>query len=192
MRGKAGHTRDIMDLRLYDASGFDRGAPCWKEAMWRVCQGLFFQPLWFMPSAVRVFWLRCFGAKIGQRVVIRAGVNIHFPWRLTLGDDVWLGEEVMILTLDRVTIDSNVCISQRAFLCTGSHDFRKKSFDLVTRAIHVEKGVWVAAQAFIGPGVVVGEGSVVSAGAVVLENVAPWKKIRGNPAVVVGDVAVPA
>lgn len=160
--------------------------------MWRVCQGLFFQPLWFMPSAVRVFWLRCFGAKIGQRVVIRAGVNIHFPWRLTLGDDVWLGEEVMILTLDRVTIDSNVCISQRAFLCTGSHDFRKKSFDLVTRAIHVEKGVWVAAQAFIGPGVVVGEGSVVSAGAVVLENVAPWKKIRGNPAAVVGDIAVPA
>jgi putative colanic acid biosynthesis acetyltransferase WcaF len=178
---KAGHSQE-MDLSRYDASAFDRGAPFWKEALWRVCQGLFFQPLWFIPSGLRVFWLRCFGAEIGERVIIRAGVNIHFPWRLKLGDDVWLGEEVMILTLDRVTIDSNVCISQRTFLCTGSHDSRKESFDLITRPIHVEEGCWIAAQSFVGPGVVIGRGSVVSAGSVVLRTVQPGQKVQGNPA----------
>lgn len=137
-----------------------------------------------MPSSVRVFWLRCFGAEIGERVVIRAGVNVHFPWRLKLGNDVWLGEEVMILSLDRVIIDSNVCVSQRAFLCTGSHDFKKGTFDLITRPIHVEEGSWIAAQSFIGPGVVVGKGAVVTAGSVVLRSVPAGGKVCGNPAVI--------
>jgi putative colanic acid biosynthesis acetyltransferase WcaF len=180
----------MMDLSRYDASGFDRGSSCFKEALWRLCQGLFFQPLWFMPSGVRVFWLRVFGAKIGRRAVIRAGVNIHFPWRLTLGNDVWLGEEVMILNLASVTLESNVCVSQRAFLCTGSHDFRKSSFDLITQPIVVREGSWVAAQSFVGPGVVIGSGAVVSAGSVVFREVPAGKKVQGNPAQVVGDVVV--
>ena len=98
---------------------------------------------------------------------------------------MWLGEEVIVLSLAPVVIESNVCISQRAFLCTGSHDFRAPNFDLITQPITVRAGSWVAAQAFIAPGVEIGAGSMVAAGSVVSENVPPKTLVRGNPAVIV-------
>ena len=138
----------------------------WKEALWWVARSVFFAPWLPVPSAVKVAVLRGFGAKVGKCVVIRSRVNITFPWKLELGDHVWIGDEVMILSLDRVVIGSNVCISQRAFLCTGSHDFSKETFDLITRPIEIGDGCWVAAQAFVGPGAVLPQGTMVKAGEV--------------------------
>ena len=117
-------------------------------------------------------------------MVIRANVNITFPWRLTLGDHVWLGEEVTILSLATVTIESNVCVSQRAYLCTGSHNFRSPTFDLQTKPVTLHSGCWVAAQAFVGPGVEIGSGSVISAGSILMESVPARSFVRGNPATV--------
>ena len=174
-----------MQLRNYTTGGFQRGQPWWFEAGWLAVKWLFFLNPVPWPSILRVELLRAFGARIGERVVIRSHVNITFPWRFQVGDDVWLGEEVIVLSLAPVVIESNVCISQRAFLCTGSHDFRAPNFDLITRPITVRAGSWVAAQAFIAPGVEIGEGSMVAAGSVVSENVPPKTQVRGNPAVVV-------
>ncbi len=115
-------------------------------------------------------------------MVVRANVNISFPWRLRIGGHVWIGEDVGILSLAPVTIESNVCISQRAYLCTGSHDFRREDFKLKVAPITVRTGSWIAAVAFVGPGVEVGTGAVVSAGSVVFENVPPNTVVRGNPA----------
>src|SRR6266404_1851800 len=152
-----------MDLSIYDNSDFDRGAPRWKEAAWVLIRCLFFQNPLPWPSALRVALLRAFGANIGNGVVIRANVNISFPWRLAVGNHVWIGEDVGILSLAQVTIESNVCISQRAYLCTGSHDFRKDDFKLKVAPIVVRSGSWIAAMAFIAPGVEIGAGAVVSA-----------------------------
>jgi putative colanic acid biosynthesis acetyltransferase WcaF len=124
-------------------------------------------------------------------VVIRPQVNITFPWRFSVGDDVWIGEEALILSLAPVTLESDICISQRAFLCTGSHDFRAPAFDLVTKPIIIRKGCWIAAQAFIAPGVEIGPGSMVSAGSVVLASVPPGTLVRGNPAAVVKEWKAP-
>ena len=114
--------------------------------------------------------------------MIRSRVNITFPWRLEIGDNVWMGDEVFILSLAPVKIGSNVCLSQRAFLCTGSHDFRKESFDLITKAITVEDGCWIGAQAFVGPGVTMGQGSRCLAGAVVVNDVEAGTTVGGVPA----------
>ena len=121
-------------------------------------------------------------------MVVRANVNISFPWRLRIGDHVWIGEDVGILSLAPVTIESNVCISQRAYLCTGSHDFRREDFKLRVDPITVRTGSWVAAAAFVGPGVEVGAGAVVAAGSVVFENVSPNTLVQGNPARVISQV----
>ena len=177
-----------MDLSIYDNSDFDRGAPRWKEALWVTVRILFFQTAIPWPSTFRVALLRAFGAKIGRGVVIRANVNISFPWRLTIGNDVWIGEDVGILTLAPVTIESNVCISQRAYLCTGSHDFRREDFKLQVAPITVREGSWIAAACFIAPGIEIGSGAIVSAGSVVFENVAPKTFVRGNPAEVVSEM----
>jgi putative colanic acid biosynthesis acetyltransferase WcaF len=174
-----------MQLRHYTTGGFQRGRPWWFEALWLAARWLFFLPPVPWPSSWRAGLLRAFGARIGERVVIRSGVNITFPWRLEVGDDVWFGEEVIVLSLAPVVIESNVCLSQRAFLCTGSHDFKAAQFDLITKPITIRAGSWVAAQAFIAPGVEIGAGSMVAAGSVVSENVPPKSLVRGNPAAVV-------
>lgn len=171
-----------MNLAVYDNSDFDRGAPRWKEAVWILVRCIFFQNPLPWPSSLRVALLRAFGATIGDDVVMRANVNVSFPWRLTLGDHVWIGEDVGILSLAQVTIESNVCISQRAYLCTGSHDFRREDFKLKVAPIVVRAGSWIAAAAFIAPGVEIGAGSVVSAGSVVFTNVPEGSFVRGNPA----------
>jgi len=175
--------KSTISLKNYSTGSFDRGAAGWKEALWFVVKCLFFLNPLPWPSALRVALLRAFGAEIGRGVVVRANAHITFPWRLTVGDDVWIGEEVFILSLAPVVIGSNVSISQRAFLCTGSHNFRAHGFDLVTKPINVAHGSWIAAQAFIGPGVSIGQGSMICAGSVVTGNVPPRTMARGNPAV---------
>jgi len=171
-----------VNLAIYDNSDFDRGAPRWKEALWVACRCLFFQNPVPWPSAWRVALLRAFGAKVGNGVVIRSNVNISHPWRLALGDHVWIGEDAGILSLAQVNIGSNVCISQRAYLCTGSHDFRREDFALKVAPITIQDGAWIAAMSFIGPGVDIGSGTVVAAGSVVFRSVPAHAIVRGNPA----------
>jgi putative colanic acid biosynthesis acetyltransferase WcaF len=171
-----------MNLSTFSAAGFDRGAPRWKELLWVIIKCLFFLPSWPLPSKFRCTLLRLFGAEIGRGVVIRSKVNVWFPWRLTVGDHVWLGEDVFILNLAQVTIESDVCVSQRTFLCTGSHDFRRDDFALITKPIIIRKSSWIAANSFVGPGTEIESGSVVSAGSVVLRDVPANSIVQGNPA----------
>ncbi len=170
----------MLDLCSFDNSAFDRGAPLWKEALWWLVRSLLFAPWFPVPSALKRGALRAFGAKVGGGVVIRSRVNVTFPWRLEIGDGVWIGDEVLILSLDRVSIGANSCISQRAFLCTGSHDFSKPSFDLRTRPIVIGEGCWIGACSFVAPGVSFGPGSRCCAGAVVTKNLVPGEDARGG------------
>lgn len=173
---------NFIDLSRFSSRQFDRGTSRLKEALWIVVKNLFFLTPWPWPSALRAGLLRMFGAKVGRGVVIRARVNITFPWRLELGDYVWLGEEVLILSLAQVKIASHVCISQRSFLCTGSHDFKAVTFDLKTAPIVVQTGAWIAAQCFVGPGVEIGANSLMAAGCVLTKPVPEKSFVTGNPA----------
>ena len=172
----------MIDLKRYENASYQRGAPRWKEVAWWVVRSLLFAPFFPVPSSFKVAALRLFGAKVGNGVVIRSRVNITMPWRLTVGDHVWIGDEVMILALEQVTIGAHVCLSQRAFLCTGSHDFSKEGFDLITAPITIEDHSWVCAQAFVGPGIIMEKGSRCLAGAVVVKDVPRQTTVCGIPA----------
>ncbi|MDB4432933.1 WcaF family extracellular polysaccharide biosynthesis acetyltransferase [Akkermansiaceae bacterium] len=172
----------MIDLSKFDNSNYQRGVPRWKEALWWVLRSLLFARSLPVPSSIKVAALRFMGARVGEGVVIRSRVNITMPWRLRIGDHVWIGDEVMILSLAGVTIGSHSCLSQRAFLCTGSHDFSKESFDLITREIKIGKRCWIGAQAFIGPGVVMRRASRCLAGAVVVKEVKEGQVVGGVPA----------
>lgn len=165
--------RDSIQLDQFNNSDFDRGASRFKEGLWLLTRSLFFMSSLPLPSAFRSWLLRRFGAVVGKGVVIRSRVNITFPWRVTIGDHVWIAEEVLILSLANVTIGSHVCISQRAFLCTGSHDFDVPSFDLITEPIKINDHSWVAASAFVGPGTEVPSNTLVKAGSVITKSSYP-------------------
>jgi putative colanic acid biosynthesis acetyltransferase WcaF len=172
-----------VNLANYSPAGFDRGAGVFRELLWVVASFLLFRLCPFKFSLLKCAVLRSFGARVGNGVVLKPNLRITFPWKLTLGNHVWLGEECWILNLAPVTIGDHVCISQRAFLCTGNHNYKSPSFDLITKPIRVERGAWIGANAFVGPGVTVGTHAVASAGSVVTKDVPAYGIVQGNPAV---------
>ena len=172
-----------VDLSSYSAAHFDRGAGVLKEGLWLIVSLVLFRLCPFSFSALKRRMLRAFGARIGRNVTIKPQVKITFPWKLEIGDHVWLGEECWLLNLERITIGNNVCISQRAFLCTGNHNYKSPTFDLITKPVTVEDGAWIGASAWVGPGVTVGNHAVLAAGSVATKALEPWGIYQGNPAV---------
>ncbi len=174
--------RNGVDLARFNTGRFERGGGRFKEALWVVVSLVLFRACPVKLSRVKVAVLRWFGAKVGRGVVLKPDVKITFPWKLTLGDRVWLGEECWLLNLAPIAIGDNVCISQRAFLCTGNHDYTSPTFDLVTKPIRVESGAWIGAGAFVGPGVNVGTHAVLTVGSVATKDLKAYGIYRGNPA----------
>jgi putative colanic acid biosynthesis acetyltransferase WcaF len=173
------------DLSSYSPGAFDRGAGTVKESLWLFISFFLFRLSPFSLSALKRAVLRAFGGRIGRGVVIKPQVKITFPWKLEIGDHVWLGEECWLLNLDRISIGNNVCISQRVFLCTGSHDYKSRKFELMVKPIVVEDGAWICAGAWVGPGVVIGSHAVLTAGSVATQDLNGHFIHRGNPAVAV-------
>lgn len=99
-----------------------------------------------------------------------------------MGEDSCLSENVDCYSVDKIILGKCVTISQGASLCCASHDITSPIMELVHKPIVIKDNVWVAARAFIGPGVTLGEGSVVGACAVVTHDVEPWTVVVGNPA----------
>ncbi len=171
-------------LRKYDNVWFDRGRSKLVEALWLVLDAVLVRSR--VPGyAHRRLILRAFGARIGKRVLIKPGVRIKFPWRLAIGDDSWIGEEVWIDNLAPVQIGSNCCISQGVYICTGSHDWGALAFDLIVKPVRIEDGAWIASRSIIGPGVSMGKGAVLSLGSVATSDLAPWGIYQGVPATLV-------
>lgn len=176
---RMGYQRRV-ELGQYSNLGFDRGRPRWVEALWLLVQALFVRS--WIPGAWHRRWLlRLFGARIGVGVDIKPGIRVKFPGRLAVGDHTWLGEDVWIDNLAPVEIGASCCISQGAYLCTGSHDWTSSTFDLIVKPIRVRDGAWVAAKAVVAPGVTLGEGAVVGLGGVATRDLESWTIYAGCP-----------
>lgn len=130
----------------------------------------------------RIFVLKCFGAEISWNCTIHSSVIIWAPWNLKVGEYSCIGQGVDCYNQGKITIGTNTTISQKVYLCASSHDFTVASNPLILKPIVIEDRVWVAADAFIGPGVTINEGAVVGARAGVFKNVDSWVVVGGNPA----------
>lgn len=142
----------------------------------------------FRPFSLRIFrkWrilvLRLYGAKVSWKCTVHSSVRIWAPWNLEMGDYSCLGQKVDCYNQGSIALEDNVTISQKCYLCASSHDYTSKSHYLFLAPIVIRNKVWVAADAFIGPGVTIGESAVVGARAAVFKDVDPWTVVGGNPA----------
>ena len=176
----------MQDLQSFNNSDYKVGAGSFKQVLWYFTSIIFFKsPFHFY--ALKRFLLKVFGAKVGNGVIIKPYVNIKYPWKLTLGNHIWIGEQVWIDNLDDVTISDNCCLSQGVMLLCGNHNYKKETFDLFTGNIILEQRVWVCAKSVIGPNTRIGKNVIVKPMSLVTSNLESNKIYGGNPAMLQGE-----
>lgn len=169
-------------LNQYNNDWYKPGKTSIIRLLWYFTNSLVFQSSLFPVNTLKTRLLRLFGAIVGTGVVIKPGVNIKYPWRLCIGDHVWIGENAWIDNLANVQIGNHVCISQGAMLLTGSHNYKARAFDLIVNDIVLEEGVWIGAQAVVCPGVRCLSHSVLSVSSVATSDLSAYEIYQGNPA----------
>ena len=169
------------DLSKFNNDWYSPGKPFLVRGLWYLINLCFFRSPFPFYGPKRLL-LRMFGAKVGKGLIIKPHVSIKYPWLLVVGDHVWIGEEVWIDNLAKVTLKSHSCISQGALLLCGNHNYRKSTFDLIVGEITLEEGAWAGAKTVICPGVKLGSHSLLTVGSVATSNVEANWIYQGNPA----------
>lgn len=178
------------NLSAYNNYPYHPGGNAIKRLLWYYVNCIFFKSGWLPANGVKIALLRLFGANIGNAVIIKPGVNIKYPWHIKIGNHSWIGEAVWIDNLTTVAIGNNVCISQGAILQTGSHNYKKNTFDLITAPITLEDGVWIGCGAIVNQGVNLASHAVLTSGSVATKNLEAYSIYQGNPAVKVRNRSI--
>lgn len=171
-----------QDLAKFKLPANFRGRGALTVQMWWLVQATLFACSPQFAYKWRAQLLRWFGADIGKDVVIRPSVKITYPWKLTIGDYAWVGDNAELYTLGPITIGNNAVVSQRSYLCTGSHDYTAEAFDIFALPIVIEDEAWVATDVFIAPGVTIGKGAVIGARSSVYKDMPEGMVCKGSPA----------
>ncbi|WP_088243306.1 hormogonium polysaccharide biosynthesis acetyltransferase HpsU [Calothrix rhizosoleniae] len=175
------HDQPFVNLRQYDQSWFDRGRASWYILLWWFVQAIAF-PLTPHPcNSWRCALLRLFGAKVGKGVLIRPTARFTYPWKVSIGDYSWIGDDVVLYSLDEIHIGEHCVVSQKSYLCTGNHNIHDPAFGLQTARITIGNGVWIAADSFIAPGVEIGANAVIGARSSVFSNIPQEQVCWGTP-----------
>lgn len=174
-------TPNKTNLSSFNNDWYKPGGTLMKRTLWYFTSAIFFKSA-FPFYSVKRFLLRLYGAKIGRDVTIKPHVSIKYPWKLVVGDHVWIGEQVWIDNLARVTLKSHSCVSQGSLLLCGNHNYKRKTFDLLVGEITLEEGAWAGAKTVVCPGVNMGSHSLLTVGSVATKSLEAYWIYQGNPA----------
>jgi putative colanic acid biosynthesis acetyltransferase WcaF len=172
----------ITELNSYNNSWYKPGAKL-KRLLWYLVNIIFFKSSVPWPQFIKSQFLLLFGCKVGKGTFIKPNVSIKYPWFLNIGIDVWIGENVWIDNLAKVTIADNVCISQGALILCGNHNYKKSSFDLIIGEINLKQGVWLGAKSVVCSGVTINSHAVLTVGSVAIKDLDGYSIYQGNPAI---------
>lgn len=156
-----------------------------RRLIWSIVQATFYRYSFHTWNGWRAMLLRLFGARVGKGCTIRRTSKVYYPWKLVMGTGSCLGDDCEVYNLGPVTLGDWVTISQEAYICAGTHDYRYRTMPLITTPITLKDDSWICARAFVGPGVTVGQGAIVGACAVAMKDVEDMAIVAGNPAVFV-------
>lgn len=164
-----------------------RGRNAFVVQLWWLIQSLLFSNTPQFLYGFRRFLLRLFGAKIGKKVIIRQSVKITYPWKVSIGDYSWIGDDVVLYSLGEISIGKNTVISQKSYICTASHDYLQSDFPIFAKKNIIEDECWLATDVFVAPGITIGKGSVIGSRSSVYKDIPANKVCIGNPAKIIRD-----
>lgn len=171
-----------VNLAKYDNSDYAIGAGKMKQVLWYYCSLWIFRAGWLPVFGLKRTLLRLFGAQIGKGVVIKPHVRIKYPWKLQIDEYAWIGEYAWIDNLAAVKIGANSVLSQESMLLTGSHNYKRSDFALITQPITLDEGCWIGARATVAPGVTCGSHAILNMQSTASHDLKPYTIYRGNPA----------
>lgn len=179
--------RNVQNLDRYKTPKDFRGKSKFTVQLWWIVYALFFRPSPQVLYGWRRFLLKSFGAKIGTGVIIRPSAQITYPWKVSIGDHSWIGDEVVLYSLGEIQIGSNSVISQRSYICTGTHDYQSEDFLIYSKKITIGNKCWLATDVYVAPGITIGDFTVVGARSSVFNDLPSGKVCIGSPAKPVKD-----
>lgn len=164
-------------VRFYISPQFKALRFLWRCAYWTLYR--------YSPTPLhgwRRLVLRVFGADIGAHCHPYPSGDIWFPRNLEMREFSCIAPGAWIYNVAKVSLGEHSIVSQQAMLCTASHDFRDPAFPLLAAPIEVGKFAWIAARAFVGPGVVIGDHAIVGAQCALFSDLEARHVAVGNPA----------
>ncbi len=177
----------MQELSRFTLPDNFRGKSKFTVQLWWIVQATLFRSSPQILYKWRVFLLRLFGAKIGKNTIIRPTVRITYPWKLSIGENSWIGDEVVLYSLGEIEIGSNAVISQRSYICTGSHDYKSEDFRIYATKITIGSKCWLATDVYVAPSITIGENTVVGARSSVFKDLPSNKVCMGSPAKPIKD-----
>ena len=158
-----------------------RGKSAITVQIWWIVQASLFKLSPQVMYGWRRFLLRCFGAEIGKGVIIRPSAQITYPWKVKIGDYSWIGDDVVLYSLGDIIIGNNTVISQKSYICTGTHDYTKADFPILGKKIIIGDECWLATDVFVSPGVTINNGAVIGARSTVIKDLESNSVYVGSP-----------
>ncbi|MBE9490588.1 MAG: colanic acid biosynthesis acetyltransferase WcaF [Bacteroidetes bacterium] len=161
-------------------NGF-RGRSALVVQLWWLVQSTLFSMSPQFMFGWRRFLLKLFGMQIGKAVLIRPTVRVTYPWKVKVGDRVWIGDHVELYSLGEIEIGNDVVISQKSYLCAATHDYTKSSFGIIDKKITIKDQVWLATDVFVAPGITIGQGALIGARSSVFSDMPEGMICVGSP-----------
>jgi putative colanic acid biosynthesis acetyltransferase WcaF len=177
----------LIRLDRFTSAGLQRGRPVGVEVAWLLVKRVFFASSLPWPAPLKAALLRGFGARVGVGLYLRPRVNIHFPWKLELGDHCWIGEGCEILNLEPFTMGDHSALAHFVYVAAAGHDVHSPTMAYANAPVHIGTGAWIGTRAFLGAGTRIGDYAVVAAGAVVVKDVPDRAVVAGVPATFVKE-----
>jgi len=171
----------LVNLRNYRIPHDERDRSRGIVILWWFVQAIAFPLSLHNFNNFRCFLLRLFGAQVGTGVIIRPSARFTYPWKVKIGDYSWVGDDVVFYSIDQISVGTHCVVSQKTYLCTGSHNINDPSFTLIKAPIKIGNGTWIATDCFLAPGVSIGSNSVVGARSTVMKSIPALKVAWGTP-----------
>ena len=149
--------------------------------VWNVVWLLLFRPSPRPFHGWRRLLLRAFGATVEPDVHIYAGARVWAPWNLVVRRAAAIADGAEVYNPSVVQVGESAVVSQGAYLCGASHDYRSTAFPLISAPITIGAHAWIAARAIVQMGITIGEGCVIGAGSVVTKDMPAWTVCAGVP-----------